>query len=89
MSTLALPASVTFADVNAAEQAIAAAAGTAWQVDASALRNFDSAAIALLLEWRRRAQAAGGTFSVKGAPATMVELATLYGVAELLAFEPA
>jgi phospholipid transport system transporter-binding protein len=53
-------------------------------IDASALKNFDSSAIATLLELRRRAP--GRDFSVSGAPTAMVELATLYGVADLLAF---
>ena len=91
MSSLALPASVTFADVRAAVQGLATAPAAAgpWRVDATALRNFDSAAIALMLDLRRRALAAGATMSVQGAPATMVDLATLYGVADLLVFEPA
>ena len=89
MSPLALPASVTFADVQAAAQGLAPASAGPWRVDATALRNFDSAAIALLLDLRRRAMAAGATMSVQGAPATMVDLATLYGVADLLVFEPA
>lgn len=57
------------------------------QVDASALASFDTAAIAVLLELRRQAQAMGRTITVHGAPAAMVELAGLYGVAELLGFQ--
>jgi phospholipid transport system transporter-binding protein len=52
--------------------------------DASALRQFDSSALALLLECRRRAQAAGKGFSVLSAPGRLRELAVLYGVAELI-----
>jgi phospholipid transport system transporter-binding protein len=55
------------------------------EVDASALQVFDSAAIALLLELRRTAEAAGRGFQVLGAPAKLVELAQLYGVDSLLA----
>jgi phospholipid transport system transporter-binding protein len=54
-------------------------------VDASPLRELDSAAIAVLLECRRLAQAWGKTFAVHGAPAKLVELARLYGVDQLLA----
>jgi phospholipid transport system transporter-binding protein len=54
-------------------------------VDASPLRELDSAAIAVLLECRRLAQAWGKTFSIHGAPAKLVELARLYGVDGLLA----
>jgi phospholipid transport system transporter-binding protein len=60
--------------------------GTAITVDASALTAFDTSAIAVLLELRRQAQALGRTLAVHGAPAAMVELAGLYGVAELLGF---
>lgn len=52
--------------------------------DASALQQFDSSALAVLLECRRQALAAGKAFSVHGAPARLRELASLYGVAELI-----
>jgi phospholipid transport system transporter-binding protein len=85
---LALPAKLDIADAGAALPALASAVehgSGALVVDASALKNFDSSAIATLLELRRRA--AGREFSVSGAPTAMVELATMYGVAELLAFK--
>jgi phospholipid transport system transporter-binding protein len=83
----ALPATVTMREARQAVHALEAAVGTGQGplvIDASALRSFDSAAIAALLELRRQAQAVGRTLQVSGAPATMVELAGLYGVAELL-----
>lgn len=86
--SLALPAKLNIAEASAAVAALAsqAAQGSgALVVDASALKTFDSAAIATLLELRRRAP--GRDFSVSGAPAAMVELATMYGVADLLAFK--
>lgn len=52
--------------------------------DAAALHQFDSSALAVLLECRRRTLAAGKVFSVHGAPARLRELAELYGVAELI-----
>jgi phospholipid transport system transporter-binding protein len=52
--------------------------------DASALQQFDSSALAVLLECRRQALAAGKTFSVHGAPARLLELAGLYGVEALI-----
>jgi phospholipid transport system transporter-binding protein len=52
--------------------------------DASGLREFDSSALALLLECRREAVAAGKGFSVHGLPARLRQLAGLYGVAELI-----
>lgn len=57
-------------------------------VDASALQNYDTSTISLLLQARRAAQAAGRGFAVTGAPAQLVQLAALYGVAELLAVSP-
>lgn len=59
------------------------------EVDASGVTDFDSAALAVLLECRRLAQAWERPFIVRGAPGPMRALATLYGVAELLALEPA
>jgi phospholipid transport system transporter-binding protein len=56
----------------------------AWTIDASALVDFDSAALALLLHARRLAQAGGSTFAVTGAPTKLTQLAQLYGVDELL-----
>ena len=53
-------------------------------VDAAALSNFDSSALAVLLECRREALALGKTFAVARMPVRLGELATLYGVAELL-----
>jgi phospholipid transport system transporter-binding protein len=50
------------------------------EVDASALRDYDSAALAVLLQLRRSAQAAGGDLRVNGAPKLLAELAQLYGV---------
>ena len=53
-------------------------------IDASALTVFDTAALALLLQARRLAQAGGRAFAVRDAPAKLTQLAQLYGVAGLL-----
>lgn len=53
-------------------------------VDASPLHQFDTSALAVLLECRRLAQAFGRSFSVRNAPDKLSALATLYGVNELL-----
>ena len=53
-------------------------------VDASALSQFDSSALAILLECRRQAMAAGKNFSVQGAPGQLLQLANVYGVAALI-----
>jgi phospholipid transport system transporter-binding protein len=88
----ALPTSLTIRDARAALRALEPAVGEgsgAFEVDASALQSFDTAAIATLLELRRQAQAVSRTLSVRAAPPAMIELAGLYGVAELIGFEPA
>jgi phospholipid transport system transporter-binding protein len=85
----ALPAILTINEARAAVKGLEAAVEQGsgpLVVDASALRSFDTAAIAVLLELRRQAQVTGRTLSVSGAPTPMVELAGLYGVAELLGF---
>jgi phospholipid transport system transporter-binding protein len=85
---VALPAKLSIAEASAALPSLVSQLGQgsgALVVDASALKDFDSSAIATLLELRRRAP--GRAFSVSGAPSAMVELATMYGVAELLAFK--
>lgn len=56
--------------------------------DASALQTFDSSALAVLLACRRAALAAGKTFSVQGLPPRLRQLATLYGVAQLIPAPP-
>lgn len=53
-------------------------------VDAGALQAVDSSALAVLLACRREALAAGKSFSVRGLPDRLQQLARLYGVAELL-----
>ena len=53
-------------------------------LDASALARFDSSALAVLLDCRREALALGKTFFVARLPSRLADLATLYGVADLL-----
>ena len=85
---LLLPATITSADAQDALRMLAQAmkrepaAGAV--IDASALQQFDSAALALLLECQRLAQASGRAFAVRGAPPKLSQLARLYGVEELL-----
>ena len=53
-------------------------------VDGTQLRSFDSAALAVLLEFRRECARAGKQFFVKGLPARLRDLAVLYGIEALL-----
>jgi phospholipid transport system transporter-binding protein len=92
--TLKLPDRLTLAEARAALPALQAQTAQsmgsdgALVVDAGALVGFDSSAIATLLALRRDALAAGRGFSVRNAPRAMVDLAGLYGVADLLDFAP-
>ena len=84
---LNLPANLTHA--QAAELAprlkqLVQAEAAALVVDASALQVFDSSALAVLLASRREALAGGKGFSVQGLPDRLRQLATLYGVSELI-----
>ena len=83
-----LPTTVTLAGAGVALdglRAFAAQGGSGtWEVDASTLQVFDTAALAVLLQARRQAQAAGRAWRVHGGPPKLTELAQLYGVAELL-----
>jgi phospholipid transport system transporter-binding protein len=56
-----------------------------WQVDAGSLQSFDSSALALLLDLRRSAVAENAILKVHNAPERLTQLATLYGVNELIA----
>ena len=80
MPRFALPERVTLDDASSTlESAVAALRGDgAWAVDAAALRVFDSSCLALLLELRRRAGAAG--LEVIGVPDRLRALAGAYGI---------
>jgi phospholipid transport system transporter-binding protein len=53
-------------------------------IDFAEVTGVDSSAVALLIEWRRRAQARGKTLAYVNLPANLLALARLYGVAELI-----
>lgn len=69
-------------------QGLRAQSGPDVVVDASGLSRFDSAALAVLLEFRRESLALGKRFSIRGLPVRLADLATLYGIAELLPSAP-
>ena len=62
----------------------ALSAGDDWQVDCAQLASVDSSAVALLLAWLRAAQAKNCQLSVTGLPNSLLSLANLYGVEEML-----
>lgn len=78
-----LPPQLTVEQANAALRALSAD-DRARVIDASGLREFDTSALALLLQAKRQAQASGQVFEVRAAPPKLVQLAQLYGVDELL-----
>jgi phospholipid transport system transporter-binding protein len=53
-------------------------------VSLAAVETVDSAAVAVLLAWRRRAAAEGKDLSFTDVPASLSALAELYGVQELI-----
>jgi phospholipid transport system transporter-binding protein len=90
---LLLPETVTLREaqdtLRMLSQALQRDGGDLLTVDASALRDFDSAVLAVLLECRRLAQAWGKRFMVHGAPPKLAGLAKLYGVESLLGLDGA
>ena len=89
---LVLPARITHEEAGPCSrmlaQALRSQVDTAVIADASALAQFDSSALAVLLECRREAMVLGKSFSVSHLPARLRELAALYGVASLLPAAP-
>lgn len=89
---LVLPNELTHTQANAClrmlVQGLRAQTGPEVVVDATALSRFDSAALAVLLEFRRESLAVGKRFSIRGLPARLGDLASLYGISELLPSTP-
>ena len=85
-TAITLPERVTMADARATLLRLQPQLAATDQpvIDASALQDLDSAALALLLDCQRQAHAHGKTLQVTGAPAKLGQLARLYGVEALL-----
>lgn len=86
---LLLPASVTAKEANDTRRLLMQALKDEQQhptvvIDASNLQQFDSAALAVLLECQRAADAWGKPFALRHAPPKLIALARLYGVDVLL-----
>jgi phospholipid transport system transporter-binding protein len=88
---IALPAHLTLREARATlatlTPAIAASTEPVIEVDAAALTHIDSATLAVLLACRRNAEAQQRSLVVLHAPTRLVELATLYGVQDLLGLQ--
>jgi phospholipid transport system transporter-binding protein len=85
---LLLPATITSREARDAlrmlGQALQREPGDEAVVNAGSLQQFDSSALAVLLECERLAQAWGKRFAVVEAPPKLAALAKLYGVDALL-----
>ena len=88
MAVLRLPAVLMHPQAAACRmqlvEAMAATQDRVVLLDASALEEFDSSALAVLLACRRQAQVMGRSLQVQGLSDRLRELATLYGVLVLL-----
>ncbi len=86
MPSLQLPARLTHAQAQACLAALTRDLPTSGTVtlDASALTQFDSSALAVLLACQRAAQLRGCTVTVVGLPPQAYQLAKVYGVAPWL-----
>lgn len=88
---LVLPKEVTHSQARAClsmlVQGLRSQSGPQVVVDATALSRFDSAALAVLLEFRRETLALGKQFLIRGLPTRLADLANLYGIIELLPSE--
>jgi phospholipid transport system transporter-binding protein len=92
---VALPAELTHRNAREYLQH-AQAVLNAWQadnctvvaVDVQLLQQFDSSALAVLLELRRRVHALNLQFSLVGGQSRLMNLARVYGVDQLFAPEP-
>ncbi len=85
---LALPQALTQSQATACLDSLLkglrAESGNEVVVDATPLARFDSSALAVLLEFRRQTLGMGKQLSIRGLPVRLRDLATLYGIVELL-----
>jgi len=90
---LLLPATITLREsrdtLRLLAQALQDEKDGAVLIDASPLRQFDTSALAVLLECQRLASAWGKSFAVRAVPDKLAALARLYGVDTLLFGAPA
>jgi len=88
--TLQLPARLVIEDAMATRTALLAQWGAATagngpvEVECSALKELDTAALAVLIELARRAGSEGRHLRLLGASAQLADFAALYGVGDIL-----
>ena len=87
---LAVSVPMTIANARAlSEQGSALMDGGDLVVDLGQVVEADSAALAIIFAWQRAQQARGGRLRVENAPAGVVSLAAMYGVADLISLSAA
>ena len=79
-----LPATVTQANAMLLERDGLSNLSALEVIDCSALKDFDSTVLAVLLAWQKRLQADGMTLKVEHPPEKLKVLAGVYGVSGLL-----
>jgi phospholipid transport system transporter-binding protein len=90
MAALRLPERITLREARGVLETLGATlsaqpVGSAViEIDASAVAQFDSSALSVLVGLHRRAAAAGYTCHLVGMPPRLTKLARLYGVSELV-----
>jgi len=81
---LSLPATLTHAHATVQlaqwESELSRLRGEPVTVNCAALQQFDSAALALVLELARRARARGSVVQLRGVPQRLHDLAAVYGL---------
>jgi phospholipid transport system transporter-binding protein len=87
-STVGLPERLTLQEsvqeLTRLDRALKLQPGPVVSLDASALRVFDTSAVSVLLELRKRLKAQGKTLAVTQWPKRLLDLVGLYGVSDLL-----
>lgn len=82
--TFFLPTSVTQENVLQLEKEGLLNLANLRTIDCSALKDFDSTVLTVLLAWQKRLQADGQSLSIEHAPEKLKVLASVYGVSALL-----
>jgi phospholipid transport system transporter-binding protein len=85
--SFALPQQVTQANAGEITKQGSLTLAQTGRVDCSALSDFDSSVLAVLLAWRRQLQECNQSLVVLNPPAKLKVLAGVYGVTDLLGLQ--